>query len=123
MDNTLKCELLLNQQVLAIILTIVTEMTLAVLCYRAGEDKIVLMRFCSFNDRGCLCFQIFFDRTVVRFSCFLYRMDHYTFGKTVDRVSCFVWSKLSSRHLTVPDRDRFLNIAVKCLERWKAHSH
>jgi len=36
----------------------------------------------------------------------------------VDRVSCFVWNLLSSRHLTVPDRDRGLNIAVKYLERW-----
>jgi len=48
MENALKCELHRNQQVLAIILTRVTEKTLAVLCYRAGEDKIIFLRFCSF---------------------------------------------------------------------------
>jgi len=60
-----------------------------------------------------LCSVIFFDRTVVPFSCFL-SSD----GKTVDQFSDVLWSKLSSKGLTVPDRDRFLDIAVKFLERW-----
>jgi len=32
--------------------------------------------------------------------------DHYTVGKTVDQVSDVLWSKLSSKHLTVPDHGR-----------------
>ena len=36
----------------------------------------------------------------------------------MDHVSDVLWSKLSSKHLTVPDRDRFLDIAVKFRERW-----
>jgi len=49
------------------------------------------------------------------FSC---RMDHYTVGEIVDQVSDVLWSKLSSKHLTVQDHDRFLDIAVKFRERW-----
>ena len=44
-------------------------------------------------------------------------MDHYTVGKTVDQVGDVLWSKLSSKHLTVPDHDKFLDIAVKFRER------
>ena len=47
-----------------------------------------------------------------------FRMDHYTAGKTVDQVSNVLWSKLSSMPVTVPDHDRFLDIAVKFQERW-----
>jgi len=53
MDNTLKCELLRNQQVLAIILTNVTQMTLYDLCYKAREDKIfdeILFLYCRHNS-------------------------------------------------------------------------
>jgi len=45
-------------------------------------------------------------------------MDNYTIGKIVDQVSDVLCSKLSSKHLTVPDHDRFLDIAVKFRERW-----
>jgi len=45
-------------------------------------------------------------------------MDHCTVGKIVDQVCDVLWSKLSSKHLTVPDHDRFLDIAVKFQERW-----
>jgi len=45
-------------------------------------------------------------------------MDHYIAGKIVYQVSDFLWSKLSSKHITVPDHDRFLDIAVKFRERW-----
>jgi len=45
-------------------------------------------------------------------------MDHYTVGKIVDQVSDVVWSKLSSKHVTVPAHDRFLDLAVKFRERW-----
>jgi hypothetical protein len=43
---------------------------------------------------------------------FSFLMDHYTVGKRVDRVSDVLWSKLSSKHLTIPDRDRFLDILL-----------
>jgi hypothetical protein len=33
--------------------------------------------------------------------------SHYIVGKTVDQISDVLWSKLSSKHLTVPDHDRF----------------
>jgi hypothetical protein len=36
----------------------------------------------------------------------------------MDQVSDALRSKLSSKHLTVPDYDRFLNTAVKFRERW-----
>jgi len=45
-------------------------------------------------------------------------MDHYTVGKTVDQVSDVLWSKLSSKHLAVPDHDRILDVAVKFRQRW-----
>ena len=35
---------------------------------------------------------------------FSFRTDHYT----VDQFSDAIWSKVSSKHLTVPDHDRFL---------------
>ena len=44
---------------------------------------------------------------------FSFRMDHCTVGKIVDQVSDVLWSKLSSKHSTVLDHDRFLDIAVK----------
>ena len=36
----------------------------------------------------------------------------------MDQVCDVLWSKLSSKHLTVPDHDRFLDVAVKFRERW-----
>ena len=45
-------------------------------------------------------------------------MDHYTFGKILDQVSVVLWTKPSSKHLTVPDHQRFFDIAVKFQERW-----
>ena len=47
-----------------------------------------------------------------------FRMDHYTGEKIVDQVNDVLWSKLSSKHLTVPDHDRLLDTAVKFRERW-----
>jgi hypothetical protein len=35
----------------------------------------------------------------------------------VDQISDVLWSKLSSKHLTV-DHNRFLDIAIKFQERW-----
>jgi hypothetical protein len=46
-------------------------------------------------------------------------MDHYTVGKAVDHVREVLWSKVSLKHLKVPDHERFLDIAVKFQERWK----
>jgi len=48
---------------------------------------------------------------------FSFRMDHYTVGKIVDQVSN-VCSKLPSKHVTVPDHDGFLDMAVNFRERW-----
>ena len=45
-------------------------------------------------------------------------MDHYTVGKTVVQVSDVVWSKLLSKHLIVPDRVRFMDIALKFQGKW-----
>jgi len=45
-------------------------------------------------------------------------MDHYIVVKIVDQVSDVLWNKLSSKYLTVPDHDRFLDTAVKFQERW-----
>jgi hypothetical protein len=45
-------------------------------------------------------------------------MDNYTVGNIVDEVIDVLWNKLPSRHLTVPDYDRFLDIVVKFRERW-----
>ena len=36
----------------------------------------------------------------------------------MDLVSDVLWSKLSSKHLTVPDHGRFLDIAFKFREKW-----
>jgi hypothetical protein len=46
-----------------------------------------------------------------------FRMAHYTVGITADQVSGVPWSKLSSKHFTVPDRDRFSDIAAKFKKR------
>ena len=36
----------------------------------------------------------------------------------MNQVSGVLWSKLSSKHLAVPDRDRFLDMDVKFREIW-----
>jgi hypothetical protein len=33
--------------------------------------------------------------------------SHYSVGKIVDQISDVLWSKLSSKHLTVPEYERF----------------
>ena len=48
---------------------------------------------------------------------FSFRTDHYTAGKIVGQVSDDLWRKLSSKHLTVPDHDKFLDTAAKFRER------
>jgi hypothetical protein len=65
-----------------------------------------------------LRFQIFSTEQLFLSLAFSFRIDHYTAGKIVDQVSDVLWSKLSSKHLTVPGHDRFLDIAVKFRERW-----
>jgi len=69
------------------------------------------------NESACV-FRYFSTGQSFRSLAFSFRMDHYTVGKIVDRVSNVLWSKLSSKHLTVPNHDRFLAIAVKFPERW-----
>ena len=63
-------------------------------------------------------FRYFATGHSVRSFAFSFRMDSYTAGKIIDQVSDVLWSKLSSKHLTFPDHDRFLDIAVKFRERW-----
>lgn len=69
------------------------------------------------NENACV-FRYFATGQSFRSLAFSFRMDHYTVGKIVDQVSDVLWSKLSSKHLAVPDHDRFLDIAVKFRERW-----
>ena len=69
------------------------------------------------NENACV-FRYFSTGQSFCSLAFSFRMDHYTFGKIVDQVSDILWSKLSSKHLTVPDHDRFLDTAVKFQERW-----
>jgi len=47
-----------------------------------------------------------------------FRMDHYIVGRIVDQIDDVLWSRLLSKHLSVPDHDRFLYTAVSCHERW-----
>ena len=68
------------------------------------------------NKNACV-FRYFSTGESFRSLAFSFRMDHYTVGKIVDQVSDVLWSKLSSKLLTVPDHERFLDIAVKFRER------
>jgi hypothetical protein len=45
-------------------------------------------------------------------------MDHYIVGKTADQILDVLWSKLSSKHLTVPDQQSFFYIAINFQKRW-----
>ena len=49
---------------------------------------------------------------------FSFRTDHYIAGKIVVQIYNVLWSKLSSKYLTVPDHNRFLYTAVKFKKRW-----
>jgi len=69
------------------------------------------------NENACV-FRYFSTGQSFRSLAFLFRLDHYTVGKIVHQVSDVLWSKLSSKHLTVPDHDRCLDSAVKFRERW-----
>ena len=69
------------------------------------------------NENACV-FRYFSTGQSFRSLAFSFRMYHYTVGKIVDQVRDVLWSKLSSKHLTFPDHDRFLDIAVKFRERW-----
>ena len=68
------------------------------------------------NENVCV-FGYFSTGQSFRSLSFTFRMDHYTVGKIVDQVSDVLWSKLSSKHLIVPDYDRLLDIAVNFRER------
>ena len=61
---------------------------------------------------------IFSTEQSFRSLAFSFRIDYYTVVKIMDQDSDVLWSKMSSKHLAVPDRDRFLDIAVKSQERW-----
>ena len=63
------------------------------------------------NENACV-FIYFSKGQLFRSLAFSFRMDHYTDGKIVDRVSDVVWSKPSSKLLTVPDHEKFLDILL-----------
>jgi hypothetical protein len=67
---------------------------------------------------GMFVFSDFFYRIVIPLSRFLNSDVSLHSCKTVDQVSDVLWSRLSSKHLTVPDQNRFLGIATKFQERW-----
>ena len=69
------------------------------------------------NENACV-FRYFSTGQSFHSLAFLFRMDNYTVGKIMDQVRDVLWSKLSSKHLRVPDHDRFLDMAVKFRERW-----
>ena len=73
--------------------------------------------FYLINENACV-FRYFSTGQSLRSLAFSFRMNHYTAGKRVDQVSDVLWSKLSSKHVTVPDHDKFLDIAVRFRERW-----
>ena len=62
-------------------------------------------------------FRYFSIRQSFRSLAFLFRMDHYIVGKSVDRIRDILWNKLSSKLLTVPERKKFSCIAVKFKEK------
>ena len=68
------------------------------------------------NGSACV-YRYFSTGKSFRTIAFSFRMDHYTVYKRVDQVSDVLWSKLSSKHLTVPDHERFLDIPIKFQER------
>jgi len=67
------------------------------------------------NGNACV-FSHFFDRTVVPFSFFLIP-DGSLHSRTKDQIRDVLRSKLLSKHLSVPDRDRLL-YTVKFQEIW-----
>jgi len=71
----------------------------------------VKFKICLINENACV-FRYFSTGQSFHSLAFLFWMDHYTVGKTVDQVSDVLWSKLLLKHLTV-DHNIFLDIAVK----------
>lgn len=69
-------------------------------------------------NRNVCVFRYFSTGQSFRSLAFSFRMDHYIVGKIADQVSDVVWSRLSSKHVTVPHHDRFLDIAIKVQGRW-----
>ena len=63
------------------------------------------------NENACI-FSYFSTGQSFRSLAFSFRMDRYTVGKIVHKVSDVLWSKLSLKHLTVPDHDRFLDVLL-----------
>jgi hypothetical protein len=78
-----------------------------------NDYNVKLKMLCLINENVCV-FRYFSTGQSFRSFVFSFRIDHYTVGKIVDDVSDVLWSK----HLTVPDHDRFLDIDVKFRERW-----
>ena len=66
------------------------------------------------NENACVLWYILTGQSF-HSPAFSSRMDYHTVGKIVDQISDVLWSKLSLKHLTVPDHDRFLDIAVNTL--------
>jgi hypothetical protein len=69
------------------------------------------------NENACVL-RYFSTGQSFRSLAFSFRIDNYTVGKIMDQVCDVLWSKLSSKHLTVADHGRFLDIALKFREGW-----
>jgi len=68
------------------------------------------------NGNACV-FRYFLTGQSFRSLALLFRMDHYIVGKSVDHIRDILWSKLSSKLLTVPDHNKFSCITVKFQEK------
>jgi hypothetical protein len=69
------------------------------------------------NGNACV-FSYFPTGQSFRSLSFSFRMDHYIIGQTVDQIRDVLRSKLSSKHLSVLNHDRFLYTVDKFQERW-----
>ena len=75
-------------------------------------NKLVYKMLHLINENACV-FIYFSTGHSFRSLAFSFRVAHCTVGKIVYQVSDVLWSKLSSKHLRVPDHDRFFDITIK----------
>jgi hypothetical protein len=79
--------------------------------------KFKMLYVISVNGNVCVLRYVSIGQSFRSFG-FPFRTDHYTVGKIVDQFSDVLWTRLSSKHVTVPDHDRFLDTATKFKEIW-----
>ena len=71
---------------------------------------------CLINENACV-FRYFSIGQSFCPLAFLFWLNHYIVRKLVDHIRNILWSKLSSKLLTVPDHNKFSCIAVNFQER------